>query len=85
MKEKLLAGCEHEIRATVYARQYLVLEFHVKRRSIPRALLVAETEMGTFGSPRQQDNTSPLKLPLDSAHHAIHPRGHCYKKFLPSK
>jgi hypothetical protein len=46
VKKQLFARREHEVRATIHALQLLVLEFHAKRRSIPRPCASRSSEWG---------------------------------------
>src|SRR5271157_1980003 len=46
VEKQLLTRCEHEIRATIYALQNLVLVFHWRGAPIPRPCSARETRIG---------------------------------------
>jgi hypothetical protein len=72
VEEKLFTRCEHEVRATIYALQNLVLVFHWRGAPIPRPCSARETRIGK--DPVHivgRRFTSPSCCPLDSARHAV--------------
>jgi hypothetical protein len=72
VEEKLFTRCEHEVRATIYTLQNLVLVFHLERRSHSASLLcTGDPNREGSGSHRGQEIYIPLMLPLDSARHAV--------------
>ena len=73
MKKKLFPGREHEIRATVHALQYLVLEFHVKRRSHSPVPAPAGDPNGNVRVLHcvAGANIPLVTHPMDSARHAM--------------
>jgi hypothetical protein len=64
VEKKLFTGCEHEVRATVYALQLLVLEFHARGTPFPVPAPHGETEMGKgFGPDVRRGFFSPWVRP----------------------